>query len=68
MEREPEFETVEALVELLLDDDRDTATHAEVVKVAGRTRQKPSDVVAALTGYGVKYQAPACRRMSGLAA
>lgn len=50
---EPEYESIEAFVEYLLDDDRVEYTHVDLVKLARSIRQSTSKVRAELDSWGL---------------
>jgi hypothetical protein len=49
----PEFESVEAFVEYLLEEDRSSFTSAELQKLATRLGRRPREVRKELEGYGL---------------
>lgn len=53
---EPEFQSVEAFVEFLLDDERTAFLPGEAQKVAANTRVGISQIIEELKGFGLSIQ------------
>lgn len=61
-EEEPEYESIEAFVEFLIDDERDTFTLADVQKLQVNLRRSPGKVIRDLEAFGLKYKGPTRQR------
>jgi hypothetical protein len=59
----PEFASVSAFVEYLLDDERDEFTLREATEVALATGQRPLSVVRELEGWGLTFVPPAAPKV-----
>jgi hypothetical protein len=56
VEEEPEFESLEAFAEFCMDDERDSFTFSDLMKLQIALRVSGTTVIRELEGYGLKYE------------